>query len=278
MRPREIIGVDFSGAAEAGRNIWIARCAIGKARRLRLTSLDRLADVAGSAKRDVALAWLLDDIRTSDRAVWGIDCPFGLPIELGWKRWPTLLRAMTKWADGASAFGRHCCERSTAAVGTMHVRRLTDRETRTPFDCHHYRIIHQTFHGIRELMVPLRRDATTCLLPFEPENLATADRVVVEACPGSTLRRLALPHNRYKQARPGRVAAKLVATRKVILAGIESLVAIDEKSRRTMLTNPGGDALDAVLAAVGVWSAWQSLDVAAIARHPRYRHEGLVFC
>lgn len=278
MRPREIIGVDFSGAAEAGRNIWIARCAIAKGRRLRLTSLDRLENLAGSAKRDVALPWLLNDIQTSDRALWGIDCPFGLPVELGWKNWPALLRAMTKWTTGASEFGRHCCERSMSAVGTMHVRRMTDRETRTPFDCHHYRIIHQTFHGIRELMVPLRRDPTTCVLPFDVDTLATADRVVAEACPGSTLKRLALPHSRYKQAKPGRVAARFIKTRKTILAGIEPFVEIDETSRRTMLNNPGGDALDAVLAAVGVWSAWKSLDVAAIAAHARYRHEGLVFC
>lgn len=278
MRPREIIGVDFSGAAEAGRNCWLARCSIAKGRRLKLESIDRLEDLAGSSKREVALLWLLDAILRSRRTLWGIDCPLGLPIELGWKTWPAQLRALTAWTTGASEFGRHCCERSMTAVGSLHVRRVTDRETRTPFDCHHYRIIHQTFHGIRELAVPLRRSKTTCVLPFEIDRLAEAERVVAEACPGSTLRRLALPHNRYKQTKPGRVAAKHVKVRKVILAGIEAFVEIDEKQRRTILNNPGGDALDAVLAAVGVWFGWNTLDAAAVAKHPRYRHEGLVFC
>ena len=165
-----------------------------------------------------------------------------------------------------------------AATGRMHVRRDTDRETRTPFDCYHYRIIHQTFHGMRELMLPLRADPATCVLPFEIDALASAQRVVAEACPGSTLRRLALPHNLYKQARPGQIAARLLRTRHAILDSIAPLVDIGPAERKVILKNPGGDALDAVLAAVGVWFAWSHLDVAAIATHPRYRHEGLVMC
>ena len=295
MRVRTIHGVDFSGAAKAGQFIWIARCeptgdAVAMPRRdapnaastralprLRLASLDRLEDLVGTPARDACLAWLLDAIRASRDALWGIDFPFGLPVELGWRTWPAQLDALRAWADGANAFGRRCCDLSLAETGRMHVRRDTDRETRTPFDCYHYRIIHQTFHGMRELMVPLRADAATCVLPFEIDALAAADRVVAEACPGSTLRRLALPYNRYKQAAPGRIAASRVKTRHAILDGIAPLVEVDAAAQKVILRNPGGDALDAVLAAVGVWFAWRGFDADAIARHPRYRHEGLVF-
>ena len=34
----------------------------------------------------------------------------------------------------------------------MHIRRLTDREAKAPFDCYHYRIIHQTFYGMRDVL------------------------------------------------------------------------------------------------------------------------------
>jgi hypothetical protein len=44
-----------------------------------------------------------------------------------------------------------------------------------------------------------------------------------------------------------------------------------------MMRNGGGDALDAVLAALGAAQAWQAADHRAIARHPRYRREGRLF-
>ena len=44
-----------------------------------------------------------------------------------------------------------------------------------------------------------------------------------------------------------------------------------------MMRNPGGDALDAVIAAVGAWRAVQAADHAAIARHPRYKREGRLY-
>jgi hypothetical protein len=44
-----------------------------------------------------------------------------------------------------------------------------------------------------------------------------------------------------------------------------------------MLANPGGDALDAVLAAVGVFQSITDDDHVAVAKHPRYRREGRVY-
>ena len=41
--------------------------------------------------------------------------------------------------------------------------------------------------------------------------------------------------------------------------------------------NPGGDAIDAVVAAVGTWQAWNSADHSAILRHPRYVREGFIY-
>jgi hypothetical protein len=44
-----------------------------------------------------------------------------------------------------------------------------------------------------------------------------------------------------------------------------------------MMRNGGGDALDAVVAAVGVAHAWEAADHEHIARHPRYPREGRLF-
>ena len=36
-----------------------------------------------------------------------------------------------------------------ALGGPLHIRRLTDSEAKTPFDCYHYRIIYQTAHNLK---------------------------------------------------------------------------------------------------------------------------------
>lgn len=272
-----VIGVDFSGAALAGRNIWLARCQVARSQ-LRLTALERLEDLCIDASRAASYAHLIGEIEASKDALWGIDFPFGLPIELGLGDWNDQLVALMNWTDSANAFGRDCCDRAMKAVGKLHTRRDTDVETRTPFDCYHYRIIYQTFHGMRDVLIPLIRDKGTCVLPFQIDSLDTAKRVVVEACPGSTLRRLSLPFNRYKQNKPGKVEAKYIKVRRAILKGLESLIELDDAAIKSMLNNPGGDALDAVIAAVGVWEAWRALDLSHLRQHPRYRREGLVLC
>ena len=44
-----------------------------------------------------------------------------------------------------------------------------------------------------------------------------------------------------------------------------------------MMRNPGGDAIDAVIAAVGAWRAVHAADHIGIAKHHRYRHEGHLY-
>lgn len=277
LRVKQVIGVDFSGAAEAGRLIWLSVCDV-RGDRLALRKLARLDDLAGTAERHAALGFLRDAILGSTDALWGIDCPFGLPVELGWDDWESQLDAVGSWTRGANEFGRHCCALSMKAMGKLHTRRDTDRETKTPFDCYHYRIIHQTFHGMRELVPPLRSAPRTCVLPFQVSKLKSAERVIVESCPGSTLRRLGLPYNRYKQSGGAPVTAKHRKVRRAIFAGIAPLIEIDERDRRTMASDPGGDALDSSLAAVGAWHGWRTIDLRSIAEHLRYRHEGRIYC
>ncbi|MFT3786806.1 MAG: DUF429 domain-containing protein [Tepidisphaeraceae bacterium] len=272
---RTVFGVDFSGAALAGRNAWVAQCEVD-GERLNLIDLSPLEKLAGTAERAPALAHLVSLIRASHESLWGMDFPFGLPIELGWKDWPDQLRFVSEWKTPASGFGNECVARCKAATGSLHVKRQTDVETRTPFDCHHYRIIHQTFHGMRDVLVPLSTDDRTCVLPYQVDGLALAERVVVEACPSSTLKRMKLPHTRYKQPQ-GELEDKHRATRKAILAGLRSLIDLTPAHVRTMNANGGGDAYDAVIAAIGSWHAWQGLDVDLLKSHKRYRREGYVF-
>lgn len=276
---RSVYGVDFSGAKLAGRNTWIARLANPVRGPARLVELHRLETLAGTADRAGALAHLVRLIRASDAALWALDFPFGLPIEVMAKGadWATQFHFLREWGDDAYGAGLECVRRARRLGTKLHIRRLSDTETKTPFDCYHYRIIFQTFHGMRDILGPLRRDPATAILPFHYRRLQAARRVLVEACPASVLKVLGLPHQNYKQAAGGPLSRKRLLTRRAILAGLFPHVTIRPGHRWVIMRNGGGDALDAVIAAVGARRAWRQTDHAAVARHPRYGREGKVY-
>jgi len=279
MKFRTIYGVDFSGARQAGKTIWIARTE-PRGPRLRLRELRSLESICGASDRDVALEHLVDVIASSTDAIWGMDFPFGLPIEVcdAGCTWRDQLRVVQRWPDGASSYGIHCLERAKKLGGKWHIRRSTDTLASTPFDCYHYRIIYQTFHGMRDVLEPLSRRRGIAILPFQYKRLANARCVVLESCPGSTLKRLNIPHQRYKQAAGGPLTSVRRRTRHEILSALSSFVEISDQHRRLIMRNPGGDALDAVIAAVGAHQAFMSADHGAIAAHPRYPLEGYLYC
>jgi hypothetical protein len=276
---RSVFGVDFSGARLAGRNTWIAAIRPAGRGPSRLVSLYRLEVLAGTADRGPALARLVELIWASDRALWALDFPFGLPIEVLGRgtRWVDQFTFLSEWADDAYGAGLECVRRARQLGGPLHIRRVCDTEVKTPFDCYHYRIIYQTFHGMRDVLGPLRRDSETAILPFQYRRLLAARRVMIESCPASVLKALGLPHQNYKQVAGGPLSRKRLGVRHAILSGLESLVTIPPQHRRVIMRNGGGDALDAVIAAVGAWRAWRRTDHAAVARHPRYRREGKVY-
>lgn len=277
MTIAQVFGVDFSGAKLAGLNIWIARLVIGKGKPA-LASLDRLGTLAGSMERERALGHLVQMIRDSNNALWGIDFPFALPIELvdaGWGL-SDQLEWVARHNGTAYTFGHECLDRARRVGDKLHLRRDTDKETKTPFDCYHYRIICQTFHGMRDVLRPLHHGSATAIVPFDALREDTR-RAVVEACPGSTLKRWRAPHNNYKQPAGGPLEAKRIRNRKLILEQVRSRITISDAQIRVIQRNPGGDALDAVLAGIGVWESWRNTDFTSLACHPRYPREGRIF-
>jgi hypothetical protein len=273
-----VYGVDFSGARLAGKTIWIARLELRR-RRAALAGLWNLERLCGTAERSLALAHLVDRIAASEPALWALDFPFGLPVEvLGpGDGWPAQFDLLDAWGEDAYGLGLECLRRAKTLGGPMHIRRLTDVETRAPFDAYHYRIIFQTFFGMRDVLGPLRARRRTAILPFHYRRLATAERVLVEACPASTLKRLGLPHQNYKQPAGGPLLRKRLRSRHAILEGLSRHLTIYASQRRVIMRNGGGDALDAVIAAVGAAQAWQLADHLSVARHPRYPREGRLF-
>jgi hypothetical protein len=272
-------GVDFSGAKKAGDAIWVAEVRPRRRGLPRLVALDRMTDLCGTADRAAVLKHLVGMISESSHSLWGCDFPFGLPVELfpdgaGWDDHFTFLG---EWGEEAYDCGLECVRRAVELVQRKHIRRATDAEARAPFDAFHYRMIYQTFYGMRDVVGPLRKAPGTAVLPFQYRKLPTAKRVVVECCPGSVLKREGVPHQNYKQPAGGPLTRKRLATRRAILDWLGGVVAVDERFRRVMMRNPGGDAIDAVIAAVGAARAVRAADHRAIARHGRYRREGHLY-
>jgi hypothetical protein len=273
-----VYGVDFSGAKLAGHNTWIASAAVRR-NRLSLRDLRSLESHSTHADREPALAALVEAITASDDALWAMDFPFALPIEVmpAKTNWRDQLAQMLRWRKGAYAMGLRCVDRAKKHNGSLHIRRQTDSEQKTPFDCYHYRIIYQTYHGMRDVLLPLSRDRHTAVLPFDYRRLRTAKRAVIESCPGSTLRRLGLPYNNYKQPTGGPLTRIRRRTRRTILSALDQWIDVPPTLRHRIMRNPGGDALDAVLAAVGAAFRWDTLNHREIAAHRRYRLEGYVY-
>ncbi len=207
-------GVDFSGARLAGQNTWIAK--IEAAKRCprnpvyKLTFLERLGGICGTDEREVALRSLVGLITRSERALLALDFPFGFPIEImsHGAKWDDQFDFLGEWGDDGYGVGVECARRSERLVGAKHVRRLTDKEERAPFNPYHYRIIFQTLFGMREVLRPLKRHRRTAILPFHYRRLGAASRVVVETCPASILKGLGLPNRNYKQPQGGRLEPK----------------------------------------------------------------------
>jgi len=284
---RNVVGIDFSGAAEAGKTAWCAELSCTRhiepgntTPKFRLKSLKSLGALAAGDDRSTVCHYLVDRISSQGETLWGCDFPFGLPIELRLGRWDEQLAFLGQFEGTAKQFGRALVQRSIDHCDVKHIRRKTDRETHTPFDCYHYRIIYQTFHGMRDVLLPLRQNPHVCVLPFDHESIRSRQprSIVVEACPSSTLKRLGLPHRQYKQSAGRSPETGHRWRRRAILKALKQFVDFSPHRRRVMMNDPGGDALDAVLAGVGSWLGFAAADHDADEADTRYPFEGKVYC
>ena len=125
-----------------------------------------------------------------------MEASFALPAELidegpRWEDQFTLLRAFDE--DATASASSACAGRRSRRPDA---RPPPDRVGGPrPLDSYHYRLIYQTFYGMRDVLGPLRADTSTAILPFHYRRLTRAERVVVEALPA------VIPGRRSRAAR-----------------------------------------------------------------------------
>jgi hypothetical protein len=266
--PRRIYGVDFSGAAKAGKKIWIATGMI-EGDMLHIEACYRAADLRNSGEeRNRCLAALRDFVQREADSAFGFDFPFGLPRDLVTKdSWKDFVLSFPDRYASPEEFRETCRQ----VAGDSELKRATDQESRTPFSPYNLRLYRQTYFGIRDVLAPLVRDQQACVLPMQP---ALPDQPwVMEICPASTLKRESLNRS-YKGKGPGRYV-----TRDYILADIErkTPLSIPKPLRSAILEDHEGDALDSVVAASAVFRVLCNPDQLAVGGSDVYALEGYVY-
>jgi hypothetical protein len=265
---RQVYGVDFSGAADAGRRIWITRGVIdGDC--LRIEDCHRGADLPGSGmERDRCLAALRDFIVKERAGAFGLDFPFGLPRRLVEEAsWLEFVLSFPKRHHSPEAFREAC----RAATGGAELKRVTDRETGTSFSPYNLRLYRQTYFGIHDVLAPLVRERSAWALPMQ--SPVTDRPWLLEICPASTLKHESL-YWPYK----GKTREHHQGRQRILEAIVEGAhLSLSSSLGAMILEDVGGDALDSVVAAIAVSRAFRESRNLAPGMGDAYSLEGFVF-
>ncbi len=268
--PERIIGIDWSGAADAGRRIHIAEGRLADSG-LRLTALRRAEELPGAHRqRETCLPVLCAWLAAQGPCAVGLDFPFGLPRQLvDAPDWVSFVAGFPDRFRSPEAFRDWCRARS----GGRELKRRSDIETRTPFSPYNLRMYRQTYWGITALLAPLVANGAAVALPMQPAHPGLP--WLLEACPASLLKRLGV-YTPYKGH-----GTELRDARAHILETLRARERL-RKPRRAMVDqivdDSGGDALDAVIAGLAAARAVTGGYQPERDRSGDYALEAFVYC
>ena len=249
--PDRVFGVDFSGAKDAGKKVWVAE--------IDATETPRLVGCAPATERfDVeadrvsthrALTQYVGSL-AGDAAV-GFDFPFALPeTVVSAENWVRFLREFPGQFASPAELQRRCQSRAELADGdrVQHVR--ATEESVGALSPYNHRLKKQTFYGIRDVLRPLVLTDAVRVVPMQ--SLSPDRPTVLETYPAAALDSLDGETHRhgYKEANEDgreRRAANLDALE------AEAALTLSEDVREALLDDTDADGLDAVLAAFATW-------------------------
>ena len=254
-----VLGVDFSGAKDAGRRIWVAKGKTVQSDTFRLESCVAAVDLENGGRDPLTAISALASMLVSDtNTIVGCDFPFSLPRQLITdKSWHSFVRKFSQRYANPIAF------RTILRLQTngKEYKRQTDVQAETPFNSYNLRLYRQTWWGIARLLNPLVQEERAIVRPQQEKrrNLPT----VVEVCAACTLKhikvykRFGAYKGRGEEPRGQRekIIDHLVKERLLRFASRKEIAL-----RQLLLDNTGGDALDAVIGAIAASRADISVD------------------
>jgi hypothetical protein len=279
-----VYGVDFgAGERDAGAKTLLARGTVDSDG-LRVTDCETVESAfdGDPKRRDDALPALVeflsgdraweaedgDEHWVEDDAAVGLDFPFGLPIAvLGdeYDMWTQVIEAFPDdlprpddWSgagitdpDSLSAWGSQRA-RENDDVDCVHCKRETDSAVGAQPP---YGIVGKyiTYHGFASVLCEVQDDVTFAPMETEEGPVVADGPLVLEAYPAGTLDRLGLCRKGYKghgEAEQRRRHRNLDGLQRYA-EDVDIAESVVAKARE----NDGGDALDAVVAAVATYEA-----------------------
>ena len=222
---------------------------------------------SGARYRESALAALVEFLSGERRAAVGLDFPFSLPRSLIEETtWEAFLRDFpARYPDADSL--REACRR---AAGGRELKRRTDIAAKVPFSAYNLRLYRQTHAGIATVLRPLMEADAARVVPMQAS--APGKVLLAETCPASLLKRLGLYKPPYKGRGDPPQSARTNLINWLIQRGL--LEKPQKSLRNLMIEDKGGDAIDAMLAAVATANL---PPLRRAARDPVERIEGRVY-
>ena len=240
----QILGVDFSGARDAGQKIWLTVC-IERDGALHVKSSVPAAAQFDADSRAACLRGVRAAIERAD--VVGLDVPFGLPAAVHDRESWTDVASLIAGIDDPETFRSRCVARASEVTGgdQQYLRRETDAD-RGALSPYHWIRAAQTYYGIREVLQPLVGEDAVAIKPLH-DGPATP---VCETHPAATLRDIGLPTRGYKDN-----TDRSRGRRKTIVEGLQMTPLSMHGIEEYLLDDVGGDAIDSLLTALAAWRA-----------------------
>ncbi len=265
---RQVYGIDFSGAKDACKKIWISR-AVPEDGALHIKGCYSLSEKLSpsSKNRDLCHSCIRSLIEKERNAIFGLDLPFGLPARMiDADSWSAFLSGFAQRFPSPEAFRDQCRE----ATGHKELKRKTDKETKAPFSPYNLRVYKQTYYGIYNILRPLVLEKKAYFPPMQqPENdLAW----VIETGPACTLKRMGL-YIPYKGKADGRRQ-----NREMIASSLSDWnIKADKQIIKKAIEDSEGDALDSIIAACATSRALERISDPDWNPPEIYKLEGLIF-
>lgn len=295
-RPAVILGVDFSGAADAGKKIVIAECLLKWHRPsswvLSLVRVRRACDLPGGGVRpEEATAALCKEIQDkvckTQSLVVGIDSPPSIAKQFmrsrNWRSWAA---GFSRTFPTPDDFREGTSIPTSEGASRLEPKRQTDILHKTPFPPQNLRMYKQTWWAINGVYAPLASKGFVVVPCME---LSPNQPMIFEACPASLLKRLDLYSIPYKGSEPKHAKRRSAILRELkqgvpIGGSHPGMLSVELQSNvfaAKMISDSGGDFLDALLAAVGSACATRRTDFPAPDDGKMlgsYKMEACVYC
>lgn len=252
----QVFGVDFSGAEDACKKIWICESVVTK-EGIKIEDCWNLKSLSGNRKinRNECFKRLKNLIAENKDAAFDLDFPFGLPeIVADEDNWAMFIKNFSEKYNGPEEFRRKCQDRALNLTEMKELRRATDIETESPFCPYNLRLFKQTYYGINNVLRPLVMEESARILPMEDRE--NSKSWVLEICPASTLKDVNLYLTGYKgKENTSRKHRETILTR---LEEMGFVYEIDTKVWKSSVEDEEGDALDCVVAAIATYRGLSS--------------------